>query len=465
MWEQVFIFAKSTASKCRMEQPLKSMSRKVPDADQMRRYGQSRRDVVGRSDQADWKSKRRSFDPVDLIIASNRDRLRRLVPIKLARMLASPFGFFRGSVPLMAADLAALPTSGLTSQICGDAHVRNLGAYAAPSGELIFDINDFDESIHGPWEWDVKRMAVSIVLAGREASNSERCCSEAVLWFMQAYRTLVCELSCLSFLDLERFYVKRDLRFKPIAEVLQKARRATPLETLEKYTQQTKNGLPEFVESKPLITRVPKRVVRQLLAALRSYRETLSAERQNLLDRYAPIDVVFKVVGTGSVGTRDYVVLLIGNGAEDPLFLQMKEEPASAYASHLKNPENFLNEGRRVVEGQRRMQWQCDPLLGWTAMEGRDYLVRQFRDHKASVEIDRLEGEGFEDYARVCGELLAKGHCRSGNAAALAGYLGSGDKIDNAIAKFAFSYADQANEDHAQLKAAAKSGRIQVARE
>jgi uncharacterized protein (DUF2252 family) len=238
----------------------------------------------------------------------------------------------------------------LITQICGDAHVRNLGAFAAPDGELIFDINDFDETIRGPWEWDVKRMAVSMVLAAREAGASEQCCKEAVHLFLHAYRTLVSELSALPFLEMERFYVRRDLRLEPIAEVLQKARRATPLETLEKYTRQTRNGLREFIEAKPLITRVPRRIVRQLLAALRSYRETLSAERQSLFDRYLPVDVVFKVVGTGSVGTRDYVVLLVGNGGKDPLFLQMKEEPPSAYVSYLKDPENFVNEGRRVCE-------------------------------------------------------------------------------------------------------------------
>lgn len=448
-----------------MDHSLKSLNPKIPDVDEMRRYGRSRRDVLSRSAQAQWNGKQRRFDPVELIIASNRDRLRHLVPIKMARMVASPFGFFRGAVPLMAADLASLPTSGLTMQICGDAHVRNLGAYAAPDGELVFDINDFDETTRGPWEWDVKRMGVSIILAGREAGASEECCNEAVHLFLHAYRTLVSELSKLPFLELERFYVRRDLRVEPVARVLQKARRATPLETLEKYTRQNRNGLPEFVEAKPLITRVPRRLVRQVLAALRGYRETLSPERQSLFDRHSPVDVVFKVVGTGSVGTRDFLVLLLGNGGNDPLFLQMKEEPPSAYTRYLKDPENFPNEGRRVVEGQRCMQWQCDPLLGWTTMEGRDYLVRQFRDHKASVEIEGLEAEGFEDYARVCGELLAKGHSRSGNASALSGYLGSGDKIEKALAKFAFSYAHQTSKDHARLKVAARSARIQVAKE
>jgi len=380
-------------------------------------------------------------------------------------MAASPFGFFRGNVPLMAADLATLPTSGLITQICGDAHVRNLGAYAAPDGELIFDINDFDETIRGPWEWDIKRMAASVVLAGREAGCSEERCKEGVLLLMQSYRTSVSKFSNMTFIDLERFHVNRHLRLAPIAEVLQKARHATPLETLEKCTRRTKNRLPAFIESKPLLMHVPRRIVRQVLAALQSYRETLSSERQKLLDQYSPVDVAFKVVGTGSVGTRDYVVLLFGNGFKDPLFLQIKEEPPTAYARYVKEIENFLNEGRRVVEGQRRMQTQCDPLLGWTAIEGRDYLVRQLNDHKASIEMEELKGQGLTDYVRVCGELLAKGHSRAGNPTALAGYLGSSDKIDKAITKFAFSYADQACRDHAQLKTMIKTGRIQATKE
>jgi uncharacterized protein (DUF2252 family) len=447
-----------------MEHPLKSLVKKIPDADAMRRYGQGRREALSRSAQGEWNAKRRRFDPIELILASNRGRVPRLVPIKMGRMAASPFGFFRGAVPLMAADLAALPVSGLTTQICGDAHVRNLGAYAAPDGQLIFDINDFDETIRAPWEWDVKRMAASMVLAGREAGSSEDCCKDAVYLLMLSYRASISKFSNMSFLDLERFHVMRHLRLAPIAGVLQKARHATPLETLEKLTRQAKNRLSSFMESKPLLTHVPRRIVRQVLAALGSYRETLSTECQTLLDRYSPVDVAFKVVGTGSVGTRDFVVLLLGNSLQDPLFLQIKEEPPSSYARYVKEIENFLNEGRRVVEGQRRMQTQCDPLLGWTAMEGRDYLVRQLRDHKASIEMEELKGQGLRDYARVCGELLAKGHSRAGSPAALAGYLGSSDKMDKAITKFAFSYADQTNRDHASLKIAAKAGRVQVAK-
>lgn len=445
-----------------MEAPLKSLSKKIPNVGELRRYGRRRREAVSRSSQGEWNGKGRRFDSIDLIVDANRGRVPRLVPIKMARMAASPFGFFRGAVPLMAADLALLPASGLSTQICGDAHVRNVGAYAAPDGELVFDINDFDETIRGPWEWDVKRMAASLVLAGREAGNSEERCKDAVHSFMQSYRGRITKFSNMTFLDLERFHVKRDLRLEAIANVLQKARRETPLETLEKCTQRIRSGLPVFIESEPLLTRVPRRVVRQVLAALQSYRETLSTELKMLLDRYSPVDIASKVVGTGSVGLRNYVVLMLGNGLKDPLFLQIKEEPTSAYARHVKESENFPNEGRRVVEGQRRMQTRCDPLLGWTAMEGRDYLVRQLSDHKAGIEMDELKGQGLIDYANVCGELLAKGHARSGSPAALAGYLGSSNRMDKAIARFASAYADQTSRDHAQLKAAIKSGRIQA---
>jgi uncharacterized protein (DUF2252 family) len=445
-----------------MEAPLKSLSKRITGVAELRRQGRSRRAAVSRSIHGEWNVKRRRFDPIDLIVEINRSRVPRLVPIKMARMAASPFGFFRGAVPLMAADLALLPSSALNTQLCGDAHVRNVGAYAAPSGELVFDINDFDETIRGPWEWDVKRMAASLVLAGREAGNSEPRCRDAVATLMQSYRGLIAKFSNMAWLDLERFHITRHLRLDPIAGVLQKARREAPFETLEKYTRPARTGLPAFVEAKPLLTRVPRRVARQVLAALQTYREILSAERKMLLDRYSPVDVVFKVVGTGSVGTRDYVVLLLGNSLKDPLFLQIKEEPPSAYARHVKEIENFLNEGRRVVEGQRRMQSQCDPLLGWTAMEGRDYLVRQLSDHKASIEMEELKGQGLVDYARVCGELLAKGHARSGSPAALAGYLGSSNKIDKAITLFAVAYADQTCQDHARLRAAIRSGRIRA---
>ena len=401
------------------------------------------------------------MDPVQLILASTAGRLPELLPIKFGRMAASPFGFFRGAVPLMAADLATLPTSSLTVQICGDAHIRNLGAYAAPDGRLIFDINDFDETLAGPWEWDVKRLAASLLLAGREAHNSDDTCEEAVSTFVRSYRAALDELSQLTVLELARYQVHRHLQAGPVSDVLRKAEKATPQHNLDKLTV-AGGGARRFKESKPLLTHVPRETADQVLASLTSYRETLAAEHQHFFDLYHPLDVAFKVVGTGSVGTRDYVVLFLGNGEEDALFLQVKEEPPSAYARHLSKAKSAPHQGRRVVEGQRLMQAQSDLLLGWTSFSGRDYLVRQLSDHKASIETADLEGQRLSDYATVCGEVLAKGHARSGDACALAGYCGSSDKLDKAIAHFALAYADQTAADHQKLVDAIRQGTVKA---
>ena len=429
--------------------------------EERRNFGKSHREAVHRVDQCRWDGRKAIIDAVEVIVASSEGRLAELLPIKFGRMAASPFGFFRGAVPLMAADLATLPVSGLTTQICGDAHVRNLGAYAAPDGRLIFDINDFDETIPGPWEWDVKRLATSLVLAGREAQDSEKTCKEAVLTFVQSYRAAMEELSKLTVLDLARYQVHRHLKATPISAVLKKAERATPSHNLEKLTTAAKGGR-KFKESKPLITHVPKETAQPVLGSLVSYRETLLAERQHFFDLYRPLDVVFKVVGTGSVGTRDYVVLCLGNDEGDALFLQVKEEPPSAYAASLPQAKVVSHQGRRVAEGQRRMQAQSDLFLGWTSIAGRDYLVRQLSDHKAGIETEDLKGQGLSDYATVCGEVLAKGHARSGDACAIAGYCGSSDKLDKAVAKFAAAYADQTASDHHRLVAAIQRGKLKA---
>jgi len=377
-------------------------------------------------------------------------------------MVASPFGFFRGAVPLMAGDLASLPTTGITVQICGDAHVRNLGSFASPTGALVFDINDFDETMPGPWEWDVKRLAVSLVLSGREANHSDTACREAVESFVAEYRKSVNYCSGLTVLELARYTVHRHLEAGLIPELLRKAERATPQHTLEKLTQR-RNGARHFREEKPLLTAVSDKTRHDVLSALKSYGDTLSHERRHFLERYQPVDVAFKVVGTGSVGTRDYVILCFGNGDEDPLFLQMKEEPPSAYAQYLK-AQVLRNQGERVVQGQRLMQAQSDIFLGWTTMDGCDYLVRQLADHKAAIETDDLKGQGLTEYAKMCGEVLGKGHARSGDACELDGYCGDGDKLDKAIGDFAVAYADQCAADYEQFIKAVKSGRLALAK-
>jgi len=300
----------------------------LADVQVRREQGKSRRQVLHRVDQCHWKPPRTRQDPVDLLVDASRDRLPELLPIKWARMAASPFGFFRGAVPLMAADLAALPTTGIAVQICGDAHVRNLGAFASPTGSLVFDINDFDETMPGPWEWDVKRLAASLVLSGREAGHSDTACKDAVSNFVAEYRKSIHNCSELTILEIARYSVHRR-REGPLPDLLHKAERATPQHTLEKLTY-GRDGARRFKEEKPFLTAVSEKTRRDVLAALMRYSDTLSHERRDFLVRYQQVDVAFKVVGTGSVGTCDYVILYLGNGCEDPLFLQMKEEPPSA---------------------------------------------------------------------------------------------------------------------------------------
>ncbi|HLJ76495.1 MAG TPA: DUF2252 domain-containing protein [Acidobacteriaceae bacterium] len=426
----------------------------IPTPQERRAMGQARRRQVHRQDHARWDAKLRQHNPLALIEESMRGRVPGLVTLKYERMLASPFGFFRGAVPVMAADLALLPHTGIVNQICGDAHVRNLGAFAAPDGRLLFDINDFDETIRGPFEWDLKRLATSLVLALRETSGDGAKAKKAtavVLKFVASYTKLIQTLARMPVIDVARYQVHRLQRIAPVSNALLKAERATPLHTLDTLTMETKKGR-VFKEEPPILRRLTPQQARPVLAALKTYRESLQPERQHFLAQYRPVDVAFKVVGTGSVGLRDYLVYLEGNGPRDPLFLQVKEEPGSAYLPYLPATQGPAHHGRRVAEGQRAMQFQSDPFLGWTSIANRDYLVRQLNDHKASIAIEDLQGQGLIDYAEICGELLAKGHARSGDACVLAGYLGNGEKCGMALAKFADVYANQTEADWQQLK-------------
>lgn len=421
--------------------------------------GKEYRKRVRRADQGQWKAPKNRPDVVEMLQVNARGRLRDLVPIKMARMGASPFGFFRGAAPIMAADLASIPHCGLEAQICGDAHVRNLGAYAAPDGHLVFDINDFDETIHGPFEWDLKRLSTSLVLAGQQSGHEKKTCKDAVRLFVKSYCAAMLRLSELPVLELAKFQLH--VKVGPVQSVLRKAERATPEHNLEKLTVRSA-GKHRFKDDRPLLAPVRSEVARQVIAALTLYQQTLSPERQQFLSCYHPVDVAFKVVGTGSVGTRDYVVLCFGNGERDPLFLQLKEALPSCYARHLSPSQNFINEGKRVVEGQRRMQAYSDSFLGWTSMGARDYLVRQLSDHKASIDDTQMQGNGLTEYARVCGEVLAKGHARSGDPMQLAGYCGPGNKLDDAMAEFADRYSEQTLQDFDALKRAIKAGKIKA---
>ena len=351
--------------------------------------GQARRKQMKRADHCHWDAKLRRHDPLKLLEESMRGRVPSLVPLKYERMLASPFGYFRGAVPVMAADLALLPSTGIVNQICGDAHVRNLGAFAAPDGRLVFDINDFDETARAPFEWDLKRLAASLVLAGREAGAKDGCTKDAVLAFFERYQKCAHAFAEVPVLEMTRYQVHRLIKVEPVSEVLMKAERATPAHTLEALTVPRKNGRDaSSARISPYSRALSGLQARQVLAALKGYRATLLPERQHLLAQYRPIDVCFKVVGTGSVGTRDYCIYLEGNGSGDPLFLQIKEEVGSAYRPYVKDGAKKAHWGRLVAEGQRAMQMQSDPFLGWTTIASRDYLVRQLNDHKASIEVE-----------------------------------------------------------------------------
>jgi uncharacterized protein (DUF2252 family) len=399
---------------------------------------------------------------VETVLHAEHGRLPDLLPIKHGRMAVSPFGFFRGAVATMVADLGTLPVTGLAVQICGDAHVRNLGAFAAPDGHLVFDVDDFDETTRGPWEWDLKRLATSFVLAGREAGMRDRFCVDAVRDLAHWYRTSLARFAEMPFLRLERYEIHRHTQSGPVRAILQKAERSMPQEVLAKLTVGGRRGTPRFAARPPLLVPEPAGTARLVVGSLKGYRATLSAERQLVLDRYRPIDVAFKVVGTGSVGARDYVVLALGRGTHDPLMLQVKESFRSAYAPLV--GDDGMHPGRRVAEGQRRMQTWSDPLVGWTSIGPRPFLVRQLSDHKASVEPGELRGSALHEYAAVCGEIFAKAHARTGDAAAIAAYCGVGPRFDRALGRFALAYADQTTADYERFLRAIRAGRVRARR-
>jgi uncharacterized protein (DUF2252 family) len=425
--------------------------------------GKRRRELVKRQAHAGWTARARAFDPIQVVKESNAGRLPRLLPIKYGRMRQSPFAFFRGSVSIMAADLAAAPSSGLDVQLCGDAHVQNLGSFAAPDGKLVFDLNDFDETIRGPWEWDVKRMAASLVLAGRESGHDDAACRTAAEACAASYCRFMDEFSRLPFLEVARRQVRREGRVEPIHAALMQSERASPLDLLKRLTERASNGRPRFRNQKPTLWRVQGRTARDVVGSLKAYRATLGAARPRFFDLFRVVDVGFKVVGTGSVGMRDYVVLFEGNGPRDPMFLQIKQEVASAYAKYLPNGAAG-HEGRRVAQGQRAIQPLSDLLLGWTGIGPHQYLVRQLNDHKGSIDLQNLRGGGLKSLAVVAGELLARGHARSGDACRIRGYCGAGGKMAKALGDFAMEYAAQAEKDYRAFLAAIRSGAIKAAR-
>jgi len=440
----------------------KATAQAVKSRDERIAEGKKRRERASRAGQKDLWVERRQFDPIEVVLESGQGRLERLLPLKYARMAISPFAFFRGAVQVMAADLARLPHSGIAVQICGDAHVQNLGSFAAPDGRLVFDYNDFDETIAGPWEWDVKRMAASIVLAGREAGHKTSGCHSAVEIFIRRYCDSMAEFASEPLLLVARHQIHREQRIKPVSAALRQSQRATPLDALKKFTERDGHGSRHFRDGRPVFWRVKGDEARAVLASLELYRKSLHRESLHLFGFFRPVDVGFKVVGTGSVGMRDYIVFMEGNGPTDPLFLQVKQELPSAWAPHLRVV--YEHQGQRTAEGQRAIQPLSDLLLGWTTLGGHQFLVRQLNDHKGTIDIAKLRGDGLDSLAMIAGELMARGHARSGDAAMIHGYCGSGTKLTRAIGEFAAEYANQAEADYEAFLKAVKGGRIKVAK-
>ncbi|MET0522797.1 MAG: DUF2252 domain-containing protein [Jiangellaceae bacterium] len=446
--------------------------RPVPRTD---RYaiGQSLREKVPRSALGDWSPAPDRRDPVEQIVETHADRLPWLIAVRIGRMVSSPYAFLRGTAGVMAADFAKLPATGIMPVICGDAHLGNFGFYASPERDLVFDLNDFDEAHPGSWEWDLRRLATSVWVAGRQNGATESDCEAAVTSCVGDYRQQIRKLSEEPL--LQRWYERLDLERLSTtvsdgtlrAEIERSARRArtrTSDRALPRFTER-RNGERRIVEEPPLITRLSEADAGQLAEALDEYLLTLPKQWRRLLAGYTLLDCAHKVVGVGSVGLRAYVALCEGSSPDDVIFLQVKQARRSVVARYV-HGESALHahQGQRVVEYQQALQTVSDPLLGWATINDRQYYVRQFRDMKGAIPIDRIDAGALADYAGVCGHLLAKGHARTSGASMIAGYLGASDKVDVAMSKFAQSYADQTEQDHQALVAAVAAGRLPVER-
>ena len=447
--------------------------------------GRGARKGSPRSRHGNWEPSSTRPDPVDLLEEQASTRVPELVPIRYGRMLVSPFAFFRGAAAIMAADLAATPDSGFRTQLCGDAHLSNFGIFGTPERRFVFDINDFDETLPGPWEWDVKRLGASLAVAARESGFRQKQRTVIVTSATRAYRTTMREFAAqsnlqvwYSHLEIESVMrrLRRDFSARRLAYVeadVAKARTKDHMRATSKLTRVIE-GERRFVSDPPLIVSIEELVAGEgwraiedeIRSMVQMYRASLTRERRDLLDQYRLVHLARKVVGVGSVGTRAWIGLFLGRDDSDPLVLQIKEAQRSVLERYLPNSE-FANSGERVVDGQRRMQAAGGPFLGWTHVErgldgqARDYYVRQLWDWKGSATIESMSPEGMAEYGRLCGWTLARAHARSGDRIAIAAYLGSGDAFDTAITAFAEAYADQNERDYAALGEAVRSGRIE----
>jgi uncharacterized protein (DUF2252 family) len=432
--------------------------------------GKALRERVPRESHADWKAPRNGRDPVAILEASNGGRLKDLVPIRYGRMVRSPFTFLRGSAALMAHDLATTPATGIKVQACGDCHLLNFGAFATPERNLVFDLNDFDETLPAPWEWDLKRLVTSFVIAGRDNRLSDDEGLDAVLACVRAYREHLRE--CSSLRPLEVWYQRLDaetlIKAAPDAkgrkfrqQIADRARERVLDNLFPKITTQV-GGRHRIVDQPPILFHVDEPDFDQRVReAAADYRDSLPDERRVLLDRYRLEDIALKVVGIGSVGTRCFIGLLFSEDGH-PLILQFKEAVRSVLEPFA-GKSAYVNQGQRVVVGQRLMQSSSDIFLGWVrGRRGYDFYVRQLRDMKMSMPMEGLSATQLKLYAGICGWTLARAHAKSGDAATISGYLGKSDAFDRALGAFALAYADQTQKDHAVLAKAIRSGRVQA---
>lgn len=434
-------------------------------------HGRQRRKAVPRRSHAQWSAPHDRTDPVETLIASNEGRLPELTPIRIGRMLASPFAFLRGSAAVMAGDLASTPQTGTIVQLCGDAHLANFGVYASPERRLVFDLNDFDETYRGPWEWDVKRLAASFVVASRENGYPEVAAREMARVVGTEYRRWIRTFAGMRALQVWYASIPIESIIKRVEQArlrqvllseLETARRRDHLSALGKLSVANPEGGWLIRDRPPLLLRLADDdPSRGALASMRDgYLRSLTADRRILVEKHRLLDVALKVVGVGSVGTRCYVALFAGP-AGGPLVLQVKEAGQSVIAPHVRG-KRPRHQGERVVTGQRIMQALSDSFLGWTTspVTGTEYYVRQLHDMKYGVDIAGLRPPGMNLYAQVCAWALARAHARSGDPAEIAGYLGAGAVFDDAIATFGAAYADQTERDHAALVDAVRTGRI-----
>ena len=436
------------------------------------------RDKFSRKEQGDYKPDPKRADPVSILEEQGKTRLTELVPIRYARMLTSPFAFLRGAAAIMAADLAVGPkTTGINVQTCGDMHVANFGIFASAERNLIFGINDFDETLPGPWEWDIKRLVTSIVASGRFLGAKNNLCVESVLSAVNSYKKSMRNYSEMGHIELVyATMTEKDLQRKlppevqkGLKKITDKARERTHFQVLDKMANIVDNKY-RLRDDAPFIvhethTKSGRTVDEALGLFLESYMLSLADDRKQLLKHYRIVDVARKVVGVGSVGTRCWIVFMLGSNSEDPLFLQIKEAQPSVLEPFI-SKSIYTNHGQRVVAGQRLLQAAPDIFLGWGEQDGIHFYVRQLRDMKGGLEFDpdKVNINNYPEYCKLCGEALALAHAKSGDAAMISGYLGKSDEFDQAMVQFASAYADQTEKDYQALEAAAASGRIKVAR-